>query len=612
MALSVGFFAKVLQNPDTAPKQPMLQVLEVKEYKGRYRVVLSDGQHSMSGMMAGQLNKLVEEGAVVPCSVVQLLQFTHNSPNGVPIVIVLNARVVRLEHGVIGNPQPVQSASTAAMASSTATSSTAAAAPSSGATMRAADTTPCIPLKSLNPYNNNWHIRARVTHKSEIKTWNKGPNNQGSLFSVTLLDEEGTEMRATFFREAVDRFHAMIELGKVYVFSNGRAKTASTFSRREVNAEYELTFDKRSEVVAVADDARITMPALNFVPLDRLAAVATGTLVDVLAVVTSMGEMQELVSKAGRQLIKRDVQLVDSTNTSVTLTLWGEMAREPKIPDDAPVVAFSKLRTSDFGGVTLNSMNSSTVYVRPDMALAHELAGWYQQQQAAGGVAATSLSSRRGGPPLGQTPVASRHTVSAFHDGTMGQTDQTDWARLKGCITFVRSSNWCYPSCPGRREDGKDCRKKLTQLTESSWSCERCGREYERPTYRYIASMCVGDHTGQAWVTAFDEEASALLGQSADELMALKERSAPVEGSDLPPAVQAVFDRVLFQEFFLKTRARMEDTPDGERRLRVSLAAAEPVNYATENKLLIDAIQQYMGERAGGRSGRGVVRDGGG
>jgi replication factor A1 len=122
------------------------------------------------------------------------------------------------------------------------------------------------PIASLNPYNNRWTIKARwvllharlpcsstrrpaccsITSKSDIKTWNK-PTGSGKLFSIDLLDEEGTEIRATFFKEAVDKWEPMLQPNGVYYFSGGKMKLANK-NFTSVKNDYEITFDDKSVI----------------------------------------------------------------------------------------------------------------------------------------------------------------------------------------------------------------------------------------------------------------------------------------------------------------------------------------------------------------------------
>ncbi len=69
------------------------------------------------------------------------------------------------------------------------------------------------PIASLTPYQNRWTIKARVTHKSDIRRWSNS-RGEGHLFSMDLLDESG-EIRATAFKEMCDKYYNMIEVGKV-------------------------------------------------------------------------------------------------------------------------------------------------------------------------------------------------------------------------------------------------------------------------------------------------------------------------------------------------------------------------------------------------------------
>ncbi len=68
------------------------------------------------------------------------------------------------------------------------------------------DTGEFDPIASLNPYRNRWQIKARVTKRGDKKTWSNA-RGEGSLFSVDLLDAHGSEIRATFWKEAVDKFY---------------------------------------------------------------------------------------------------------------------------------------------------------------------------------------------------------------------------------------------------------------------------------------------------------------------------------------------------------------------------------------------------------------------
>lgn len=58
------------------------------------------------------------------------------------------------------------------------------------------------PIEALSPYAHKWTIKARCTHKGEIKTWHN-KNGEGKLFSANFLDTSG-EIRATGFNDSVD------------------------------------------------------------------------------------------------------------------------------------------------------------------------------------------------------------------------------------------------------------------------------------------------------------------------------------------------------------------------------------------------------------------------
>lgn len=55
-----------------------------------------------------------------------------------------------------------------------------------------------------------WVIKVRVTNKSAVRSWSNS-RGEGKLFSMDLMDESG-EIRATVFRDLVDKYYDMIEV----------------------------------------------------------------------------------------------------------------------------------------------------------------------------------------------------------------------------------------------------------------------------------------------------------------------------------------------------------------------------------------------------------------
>ena len=50
------------------------------------------------------------------------------------------------------------------------------------------------PIANLNMYQSRWTIRARITNKSDIRTWSNA-RGEGSLFSIDVLDSSGIDVR---------------------------------------------------------------------------------------------------------------------------------------------------------------------------------------------------------------------------------------------------------------------------------------------------------------------------------------------------------------------------------------------------------------------------------
>ena len=61
----------------------------------------------------------------------------------------------------------------------------------------------------------NWRVKIRISKKGEIKTW-QNAKGEGCLINFEFIDKEGTRLQATAFKEHVDMYKDMLEVGKCY------------------------------------------------------------------------------------------------------------------------------------------------------------------------------------------------------------------------------------------------------------------------------------------------------------------------------------------------------------------------------------------------------------
>lgn len=118
-------------------------------------------------------------------------------------------------------------------------------------------------------------------------------------------------------------------------------------------------------------------------------------MIDVIGVCKRRGDVQTITTrKDNKELKKRDITLVDRTNTEVALTLWGKQAEDFE-DDSNPVVAVKGAKVGDFNGKNLSLLTSSVMLVNPDIQESHVLRGWYDNEGM--NAESKSLAGQRGG-----------------------------------------------------------------------------------------------------------------------------------------------------------------------------------------------------------------------
>ncbi|TIA87996.1 hypothetical protein E3P99_02842 [Wallemia hederae] len=578
------------ENPASLPagSNPVVQVLQVKKATAsqpnapdRYRMVLSDGTYYMQAMLGTQLNHLPEQEVLIKNSIIRMTNYAVNVVQNRLLVIALQVDVLETSHDKIGSPQnydggkvgqpaaqPQQQQAPQQEAKPTIQPPTKT---SSGPSSQA----PVYPIEGLSPYQNKWTIKARVTQKSEIRYWSN-QRGEGKLFSVNLMDETG-EIRATGFNETVDEFYSMLEEGKVFFITKARVQIAKKqFSN--LQNEYEITFDKSTQIEPCFDASDVPDVKYNFTELQNLGNLENNAITDVLGVVTKVDDASHIISKSTQKpYTKRDLSIVDRSHQSVRLTLWGKLA-ENFDQTNEPVIAFKGVKVGEFGGRSLSMVGASTLFVNPDIPEAHSLRGWYDQQGKNESFntfnnSNTTVKSENGGA-VNPNEIKTLDQVKQSQLG-LNDTGKPDYWSGKATVTYIKKENLTYPSCPNDM-------KKVTQDMSDKWRCEKCESTYDEPQYRYIITCNATDHTGQLWLSGFNDFGEALFKMPANELQNLA-------NSGDEAAFEAAVKNALGTSYNFNCRAK-QDTFNDNVRVRHQINRASPIDYRSEIGRLCDSI----------------------
>jgi len=267
-------------------------------------------------------------------------------------------------------------------------------------------------------------------------------------------------------------------------------------------------------------------------------------------VLKDVGETSQITSKStGKPYDKREITLVDNTGFSVRLTIWGATANNFNVAPES-VVAFKGVKVSDFGGRSLSLLSSGSMTVDPDIGEAHKLRGWYDAQgRSENFTSHASLS----GATNSSTKNDRFKTIAQVREEQLGMSEKPDYFSLKATVIYIKQdSTWCYPACLS-----ENCNKKVTETDPGQWRCEMCDKTHPKPEYRFIMPISVSDHTGQLWLSCFDETGRTIMGTTADQLMQLRE--------DDQAAVGEIFQGANCQTWSFRCRAKIDNFGDQQR-----------------------------------------------
>jgi len=447
------------------------------------------------------------------------------------------------------------------------------------------------PIASLNPYNNNWTVRARVQSKGELRTYTNA-KGEGKVFHFEIVDEQGGIIEVTAWHDLAAKYHAELEEGKVYYFSRGQLKPANKkFS--SVRNDYSMTLGSSSKVEECLEevDAAAMRAKLEPVPIDQLALhIGRKALVDVVGVVTEVQPLGSIKRRSDNtELVRRDITLVDASKKTVTLTLWARAAEEEGTRLESmthPVLAVSGCKVGDYNGVSLGTVSRSRLEIEPELPAAAELRSWYQAEGASATFthAGEGLASALKSP--GQGRSNERVTLFELQQGEPQVGAKPEWHNVKAMVKQIKSDQTLYYLAA---PDGSN--KKVREENGMYW-CEGTQKHYSSATRRYIMRCAIADAYGTAWVNLFNDQAEQLLGMKADDIAKLKEggEQEVLEYERVMKAAQAT-------EWTMRVSVRAEEY-QGEARRRIAVQSMGTVDFAKESGLLVNKINALLAPAA--------------
>ncbi|KAF0976257.1 hypothetical protein FDP41_004932 [Naegleria fowleri] len=441
-----------------------------------------------------------------------------------------------------------------------------------------------VPLIALTPWLNDWVIKARVTRKPDLKHWTKD-DRKGTILSINLIDQDSTEIRATFFNEGAIKANSKLRERGVYYFKGGKIKPADHKFNTRIAHNYEITFYDNCIIQEATDNESVCIPQGRFslTPLDQVKDSTSQDKFDIIGIVKKIGDTTEFKSKNenSNATLKRDVTILSKDSygkiVEAAITLWGDTIKF----EEKSVVIFTGVgRKLSDNGMSL-SCNSSQCIVDvdiPEAAELHQLFSALPIEEMQGEVITAVFT---------KSSTFRKVTIQDVANTTVEELDKIkpkDKDPGKTKIFFIRShvilkqDDFTYPACSNPDCKGKKMKKDADQM-DPTLRCPSCGGV--EMSYRYMTSVVLADYSSSIYVTAFDSAITALLDRSAYDFATSDENTRREIVSDMQ-----------FECASYRIRASMPQQGD---KVRFTLMGMKKIeNWDKEAKSSLSAIKAYM------------------
>ncbi|KAH9323024.1 hypothetical protein KI387_017663 [Taxus chinensis] len=266
------------------------------------------------------------------------------------------------------------------------------------------------------------------------------------------------------------------------------------------------------------DDGSIPFNKFHFVLLGEITNLEASIMIDVIGIAWFVSDLQTLSRKDGSELKKRTIQIIDTSNYAIDVTLWGDLSivegsqlQYLITMGPHPIVAFKCVRITYFYGKYLGTISNTKVFINPSIQEATVLINWCEEHGNIYNARSLTTHYQQG------VLTSVKTNISEITARGSLSVENPIWLSLRGTIVSIDEMDcFTYPSCSSMHT-GTSCRKKITKNYEGNWICSACDVISADCDYRYLFRVQIVDHTENLWATLFDDAGKYLIGATGKE-----------------------------------------------------------------------------------------------
>ena len=568
------------------------------------KVAISDGIFATTAVCYGDASEALKNKQITENSIICINGSTV-SKNGSKVRINLtNIEVVQLSvPQILGEPKKwapgaVSHASAAPNAAAPPPPPKPAAAPAPAtvpspqkpkeAPTRVNQNLPIHKVVEISNYLRTFSLHVRVTscQFKQITTKSGSPMN---ILTVILTDKTGS-IKGTFFNDEALKFKDIIKEDKVYLIQDGQIKYADKrFNQTRHDFEINFTKNTRVEEDTNVDPNEFGKAKFFFVKLDEVQRMEANKTVDVIAVITEIQNAEQVITRQGRETLRRRCFIADDSNVKMEIVSWGNECHKLDNLTEGAVVAFKGLKINKYNEKTsLVYQDACSHIVDPsDLPETKRLKEW-----ASNGDSLSNLQES-----TGQVSEHNYHTPLIYLDVITKEelglnSAKSDYFDVVAFLSDIPvRKNMFYLACPN-----SSCKnKKVTQRDDGTFFCDKCKQIYEDTSQvvpRFSFSFRISDFSGSAYVNALGDDPSItrLLGMNASQF---REKWDELGGEENSTKIsEEIINPIRNQPFKFRIRAHPNEY-NGQVTPRLQLQSCSAVSFGEMAKIYASEINNF-------------------